>query len=91
MSHRSGPDLSRHLPAPAFSPFDACLLPFHFPLYLSSVHGAIGSDASGTASLSSRHCVQSRHKQLQMLAEKATMSSKKLSFKKNLNEGPDIP
>lgn len=25
--HRSRPDLSQHLPAPAFSPFDACLLP----------------------------------------------------------------
>lgn len=51
ISHRSRPDLSQHLPAVAFSPFDACLLPSTSPLYLSSVRRANGGSASGTASL----------------------------------------
>jgi hypothetical protein len=47
---RSRPDLSQHLPAPAFSPFDACLLsPSAFPLYLSPVRRASGRTASGAA------------------------------------------
>ena len=49
----SRPDLSQHLPAPAISPFDACLLsPSAFPLYLSPVRRASGRTASGAAASS---------------------------------------
>ena len=49
----SRPDLSQHLPAPAISPFDACLLsPSAFPLYLSPVRRASGRTASGVAASS---------------------------------------
>jgi len=61
--HRSRPDLSQHLPAPAFSPFDACLLPlplFHFIFRQFAEPGAGLRDCEWCSA--SLHPVSSHHR-----------------------------